>query len=251
MEMAKGRGHDPDEALLRVERISTYYGKICAISDISLKVGESEIVSLLGANGAGKTTLLKAICNLLRCRSGQIFFKGQAITGLRTEALVRLGLVHIPERKQLFDSMSVMDNLLMGAYTWYGKKGKKGMDDFEFVFDLFPILQERKKQLGGTLSGGEQQMLAIARGLMSRPSTLLLDEPLLGLAPLIIDHMLNAISELRSSKSMGILFAEQNAKAALSISNRGYVLSLGKIVLQDDSQALLSHENVRDAYLGR
>ena len=251
MEMAERRGHDPGKAVLRVERISTYYGKIMAISDISLDVSEGEIVSLLGANGAGKTTLLKAICNLLRCRSGQIFFKGQEITGLRTETLVRLGLIHIPERKQLFDSMSVMDNLLMGAYTWYAKEGKKGIDDFEFVFGLFPILRERKKQFGGTLSGGEQQMLAIARGLMSRPSMLLLDEPLLGLAPLIIGHMLNAISELRNSKGMGILFAEQNAKAALSISNRGYVLSLGKIVLQDDSQALLSHESVRDAYLDR
>jgi len=251
MEMAGRRGHDPDKAVLRVERISTYYGKICAISDISLEVSEGEIVSLLGANGAGKTTLLKAICNLLRYRSGQIFFKGQEITGLRTETLVRLGLVHIPERKQLFDSMSVMDNLLMGAYTWYTKQGKKDMDDFEYVFTLFPILRARKKQLGGTLSGGEQQMLAIARGLMSRPSMLLLDEPLLGLAPLIIDHMLNAISELPNSKGIGILFAEQNAKAALSISNRGYVLSLGKIVLQDDSQALLSNEIVRAAYLGR
>jgi branched-chain amino acid transport system ATP-binding protein len=229
MEMAERREHDPGKAMLRVERISTYYGKICAISDISLDISEGELVSLLGANGAGKTTLLKAICNLLPCRSGQIFFKGQEITGLRTETLVRLGLVHIPERKQ----------------------GKKGMDDFEFVFGLFPILQERKKQLGGTLSGGEQQMLAIARGLMSRPSMLLLDEPLLGLAPLIIGHMLNAISELRSSKGIGILFAEQNAKAALSISNRGYVLSLGEIVLEDDSQALLSHESVKAAYLAR
>ena len=250
-ELAERTEPDPGKAMLKVENISTYYGNICAISDISLQVGEGEIVSLLGANGAGKTTLLKAICNLLHNRHGKIFFNGQEITGLRTEKLVRLGLVHIPERKQLFDSMSVMDNLLMGAYTCDAKQGKKIKDDLEFVFGLFPILLERRKQLGGTLSGGEQQMLAIARGLMSRPSLLLLDEPFVGVAPLIIDHILNAITELRRSKGIAILLAEQNAKAALSISNRGYVLSLGKVVLQDDSRALLSHESVRAAYLGR
>jgi branched-chain amino acid transport system ATP-binding protein len=249
--MAERRLHSPEKAVLRAEHISTSYGKICAISDISLEISGSEIVSLLGANGAGKTTLLKTICNLLRYRSGKIFLNGQEITGVRTETLVRLGLVHIPERKQLFDSMSVMDNLLRGAYTWYAKQGKKDKDDFEYIFSVFPVLRERKKQHGGTLSGGEQQMLAIARGLMSRPSLLLLDEPLIGLAPLIIEHMLNAISELCRSKGIGILFAEQNAKAALSISNRGYVLNLGKIVLQNDSQALLSHESIRTAYLGR
>ena len=251
VETADRKKPSPSKAFLTVENISTYYGKICAISDISLQVNEGEIVSLLGANGAGKTTLLKSICNLLHYRRGQIFFKGREITGLRTERLVRLGLVHIPERKQLFDSMSVMDNLLMGAYSCDAKQGEKTMDDLEFVFGLFPILRERRKQLGGTLSGGEQQMLAIARGLMSRPGLLLLDEPFLGVAPLIIDHILYAITELCSSRGIGILLAEQNAKAALSISNRGYVLGLGKVVLQDDSQGLLSHESVRAAYLGR
>lgn len=251
VEAGDGRKPGPGKAMLSVENISTYYGKICAISDVSLQVNEGEIVSLLGANGAGKTTLLKSICNLLHYRGGRVFFKGQEITGLRTESLVRSGLVNIPERKQLFDSMSVMDNLLMGAYVCDAKQGKKAADDLEFVFGLFPILRERRKQLGGTLSGGEQQMLAIARGLMSRPSLLLLDEPFLGVAPLIIDHILIAITELCRSKGTGILLAEQNAKAALSISNRGYVMSLGKVVLHDDSRALLSHESVRAAYLGR
>lgn len=252
-EIGDRESSEQGKALLTVEGISAYYGNICAISDVSLELREREIVSLLGANGAGKTTLLKAICNLLHYRDGQIFFKGQEITGLRTERLVRLGLVLIPERKQLFDSMSVRDNLLMGAYTCgrQSKQAKQATDDIEFIFSLFPILKEREKQLGGTLSGGEQQMLAIARGLMSRPHMLLLDEPFLGVAPLMIDHILRAITELCKSKGIGILLAEQNAKAALSISNRGYVLSLGKVVLQDDSQALLSHESVRAAYLGR
>lgn len=252
--IGRKEGQRREKALLRVDRISAYYGKICAISDVSLELGEGEIVSLLGANGAGKTTLLKAICNLLHYREGHISFQGEEITGFRTERLVRLGLVLIPERKQLFESMSVRDNLLMGAYTRYGrqdKQAKQTTEDIDFIFSLFPILKERERQLGGTLSGGEQQMLAIGRGLMSRPRMLLLDEPFLGVAPLMIDNILNAITKLCASKGIGILLAEQNAKAALSISSRGYVLSLGKVVLHDDSEALLSHESVRAAYLGR
>ncbi len=237
--------------MLEVRNVSTYYGQIQALDDVSLKVREGEIVTLIGANGAGKTTLLNTICGLLHPRSGQIIFNGQPITRRPAERIVGLGISHVPERRQVFGTMSTLDNLILGAYHRYGKEKKQAIQkDMDFVFEVFPILKERQKQAAGTLSGGEQQMLAVGRGLMSKPKLLLLDEPSLGLAPLLVREIFRIIGELREHGTT-ILLVEQNARAALRIADRGYVLETGKVVLEGLAQELLADERVQRAYLGK
>ena len=236
--------------LLEIDRISTFYGKIQALKSISLHVDPGEIVALVGANGAGKTTLLNTISGLLRARSGRILFDGQDITRRRAAQIVRAGVIHVPERRQVFGTLTVYDNLLLGAYQRYRRDGRKAvLRDMDHVFELFPRLKERRKQLAGTLSGGEQQMLAIGRGLMARPKLLLLDEPSLGLAPLIVKHLFELIASLRD-EGQTVLLVEQNARAALKLADRAYVLETGRIVLEGDARELLEDPRVQAAYLG-
>ncbi|HHB91144.1 MAG TPA: ABC transporter ATP-binding protein [Anaerolineae bacterium] len=236
--------------LLEIDRINTFYGKIQALKSISLHVDPGEIVALVGANGAGKTTLLNTISGLLRARSGRILFDGQDITRRRAAQIVRAGVIHVPERRQVFGTLTVYDNLLLGAYQRYRRDGRKAvLRDMDHVFELFPRLKERRKQLAGTLSGGEQQMLAIGRGLMARPKLLLLDEPSLGLAPLIVKHLFELIASLRN-EGQTVLLVEQNARAALKLADRAYVLETGRIVLEGDARELLEDPRVQAAYLG-
>ncbi len=236
--------------LLQIDRINTYYGRIQALKEVTLHVNPGEIVALVGANGAGKTTLLHTISGLLRARSGRILFQNQDITKARAAAIVRAGISHVPEHRQVFGTLSVYDNLLLGAYQRYRRDGRKAIQrDIEEVFELFPRLRERKKQMAGTLSGGEQQMLAIGRGLMARPRLLLLDEPSLGLAPLIVKDLFELIASLRD-RGQTVLLVEQNARAALKLADRAYILETGRIVLEGDARELLEDPRVRAAYLG-
>ena len=236
--------------LLEIRNVSSYYGQIQALKEVSLQVAEGEIVTLIGANGAGKTTLLRTISGLLQPRDGDILFDGRSIKGLLPEQIVALGISHVPERRQIFGAMSVMDNLILGAYHRYRRDGQREIQrDLKLVFEIFPVLRERERQAAGTLSGGQQQMLAVGRGLMARPRLLLLDEPSLGLAPLLVRELFQAIGELRE-RGMTILLAEQNARAALRVADRGYVLEVGHIVLQGTRQELADAELVQKAYLG-
>jgi branched-chain amino acid transport system ATP-binding protein len=233
------------EVLLELDDVEVRYGAIRALRGISLIVNHGEIVALLGANGAGKTTTLRTISGLNRAARGEIRLSGDVITQTPTHAIVARGVSHVPEGRRIFPQMSVMENLEMGAYL-----GKKTFnEDLERSFSLFPILAERRKQKGGTLSGGEQQMLAIARALMSHPRLLLLDEPSLGLAPMFVQTIFRIIGEIRESGTT-ILLVEQNAAQALSLADRGYVLENGAIVMSDDASALLRDPRVRAAYLG-
>ncbi len=236
--------------LLQIESINTYYGRIQALKDVSLHVNQGEIVALVGANGAGKTTLLHTISGLLQARTGRILFDGQEITRARAAQIVRAGISHVPERRQVFGALSVYDNLLLGAYQRYRRDGRKAVQkDIESVFELFPRLRERRKQMAGTLSGGEQQMLAIGRGLMARPKLLLLDEPSLGLAPLIVKDLFALIASLRD-RGQTVLLVEQNARSALKLSDRAYVLETGRVVLDGPASELLEDPRVQAAYLG-
>ncbi len=237
--------------MLKVRNISTYYGKIRALDNISLHVWEGEIVSLIGANGSGKTTLLNNISGLIRSKGGEIVLNNTKITGKSPEDIVGMGVSQVPEGRQIFDSLTVLDNLKLGAYLRYHRREKKGIEnDMEEVFGIFPILNDRLNQSAGTLSGGEQQMLAIARGLMARPSLLMLDEPSLGLAPKIASEIMKVIVRLKD-RGLTILLVEQNARAALSISDRGYVLETGNIIVQGEGRELLLDGDVKRAYLGR
>lgn len=237
--------------MLEVKAVSTYYGQIQALKGVSLKVDDGEIVALIGANGAGKTTLLNTICGTLVPRRGQVTFDGQEITRLPPEKVVRLGISHVPERRQIFGEMSVLDNLMLGAYHRFGKETKAAIQrDLDTVFEIFPILKERQKQPGGTLSGGQQQMLAVGRGLMSRPKLLLLDEPSLGLAPLLVREIMRVVGELRS-RGTTVLLIEQNARAALRIADRGYLMETGKVVLEGTASDLIADPKVQSAYLGK
>ncbi|HBY92804.1 MAG TPA: ABC transporter ATP-binding protein [Chloroflexi bacterium] len=237
-------------ALLEVEKIDAGYGHIVALHGISLQVDPGEIVTLIGPNGAGKTTLLRVISGLLPARSGRVYFDGRDITSQPAEALVGIGLSHVPEHRQIFGALSVWDNLMLGAFT-RRRSGKHELQrDLDFVFDLFPRLAERRPQLAGTLSGGEQQMLAIGRALMARPRLLLLDEPSLGLAPLLVRELFRVIGELRD-RGVTILLVEQNARAALRVADRGYVLETGMIVLSGVARALHANPQVQQSYLGR
>jgi branched-chain amino acid transport system ATP-binding protein len=232
--------------MLELINVSASYGPIRALAGVSLTVERGEIVAILGANGAGKTTLLNAISGLLRPQSGHIGFARRATVGCAAEQMVSLGVSHVPERRQIFATMSVLDNLRLGAYH---RRRHDWRADVEFVFQLFPILAQRKTQDGGTLSGGEQQMLAIARGLMSKPQLLLLDEPSLGLAPLIVKELMRVIAELRQ-QGLTVMLVEQNARAALKIADRGYVLETGRVVLEGKAVELMANPEVQHAYLG-
>lgn len=232
--------------LLKVRGISTYYGKIQALKNVSLEVKEGTIVTILGANGAGKTTTMNTISGLLHPKEGKIFFRGEDITKLEPFQLVRKGLALVPEGRAILTGMSVLENLEMGAYH---RNDHQVKDDLEAVMDRFPILRERKKQLGGTMSGGQQQMLAIARALMSKPKLLLLDEPSMGLAPLIVQDIFRIVKEIKDSGTT-VLIVEQNARQALKIADYGYVLETGKVVAEGPAAQLLEDSSIKEAYLG-
>jgi branched-chain amino acid transport system ATP-binding protein len=234
--------------MLEIKNLSVSYGAINALHGISLSVKAGGIVTLIGANGAGKTTTLKTISGLLKPKSGEIFYDGQNIAGLPPHQIVARGLSHVPEGRMIFANLTVLENLQLGAYLQKDKKIIR--HELEHVFSLFPRLKEREKQIAGTLSGGEQQMLAIGRALMSKPKLLLLDEPSLGLAPLLVKTIFEKIVEINRQQGLTILLVEQNANLALEISHFGYVLETGKIILQDGSAALRQNPQVRSAYLG-
>jgi len=236
--------------IIKVENIDVYYGNIQALKQVSLSVDRGEIVALIGGNGAGKSTLLKAVAGLVRKQSGAIFFQNQPITKLPSAGISRLGLAVVPEGRRLFGPLSVIDNLRLGAYL----RLKKGMGqavraDLQTVFELFPLLKRRSKQSAGTLSGGEQQMLAIARALMARPKAILMDEPSTGLAPLIVREIFGIIRRLREDGNT-ILLIEQNARMALKISDRAYVLESGRIAIEGNARELLEKDSVKKSYLG-
>ena len=234
-------------ALLEVDRIETYYGNIKALKGVTLTVNEGEIVTLIGSNGAGKTTTLRTISAMLRPKRGQVRLSGNRIDTMSADKLVGLGIAHSPEGRRIFNRMSVRENLEMGAYA---RKDRTGIaNDMENVLTLFPRLRERLTQKGGTLSGGEQQMLAMGRALMSKPRLLLLDEPSMGLSPILVQTIFSIIKEINSTGST-ILLVEQNALLALEVANRGYVMETGQIVLEDTGANLLKSEQVRKAYLG-
>lgn len=231
--------------MLQVNNINVYYGKIHAVKDISFHVNEGEIVSLIGANGAGKSTTIHTISGLLHSKTGSISFLGEDITKAEAYKLVYKGLAHVPEGRRIFLNMTVMENLEMGAYS----KGKVSSEDLDKIFQRFPRLKERRKQIAGTLSGGEQQMLAMGRALMSHPKLLMLDEPSMGLAPILVEQIFDIIQELNRTGTT-ILLVEQNAEMALKVADRAYVLESGKIVLSGAGKDLISSDSIRQAYLG-
>jgi branched-chain amino acid transport system ATP-binding protein len=234
------------EVLLRLTDVHTYYGNIHALQGISIDVGQGEIVTLIGANGAGKTTILKTISGLLHPRQGRVEFQGKDISRTPAHELVRQGIGHAPEARRIFSRLTVLENLQMGAFT---RPSSEIGADLDHVYELFPRLRERATQRGGSLSGGEQQMLAIGRALMAHPKVLLLDEPSLGLAPILIQQIFAIIREI-NSQGTTIVLVEQNALQALNIAHRGYVLQTGKVILADTADALTANEDVRKAYLG-
>ena len=234
------------EPMLMISGIDAFYGAIQALSGVDLEIRGGEIVTLIGANGAGKSTLLMTICGDPRAQSGQIVFEGRDITAWPTHDIAQLGIAHVPEGRHIFPRMSVMENLQLGAITADESHFKQ---DIDYVFELFPILKERHRQRGGTLSGGEQQMLAIARALMSRPRLLLLDEPSLGLAPLVVRRIFEVIGEINAERDMTIFLIEQNAYHALRVADRGYVMANGQIQLEGSGAELLSDADIRSAYL--
>jgi len=238
--------------MLRLQNISTGYGDIAVLKNVSLHVSPGEIVTLIGANGAGKTTLLNTVCGLVRARSGRIAYHDREITACSPDEIVRLGISQVPEGRQIFAPLSVLDNLRLGAYVRYRAWGaKKVQARIERMFVLFPRLKERSQQYAGTLSGGEQQMLAIARALMPDPGLLVLDEPSMGLAPLVVAEIFKTISQLRDEQKTTIFLVEQNARTALKYADRGYVIETGKIMLEGRSDDLLNNREVQRAYLGR
>ncbi|MGA2028452.1 MAG: ABC transporter ATP-binding protein [Verrucomicrobiota bacterium] len=234
--------------MLEIKNLQVSYGAINALHGISLSVPDGKIVTLIGANGAGKTTALKTISGLLKPKSGEIFYDGKNIAGLPPHQIVARGLSHVPEGRMIFANLTVLENLLLGAYLQKDRKIIR--HELEHVFSLFPRLKEREKQIAGTLSGGEQQMLAIGRALMSKPKLLLLDEPSLGLAPLLVKTIFEKIVEINREQGITILLVEQNAHLALEISHFGYVLETGKVLLSGDSASLRQNPQVKSAYLG-
>ncbi|MBI3707963.1 MAG: ABC transporter ATP-binding protein [Proteobacteria bacterium] len=232
--------------MLRLEEVRVAYGKVQALWGVSLEVGESEIVALVGANGAGKTTTLKTVSGLLRAQSGSIVFEGERLDALSPGEIVRRGIVHVPEGRKLFPEMTVFDNLLMGGYLAAPLARRQRLDR---VFAVFPRLQERMRQLAGTLSGGEQQMLAIGRGLMAGPRLLMLDEPSLGLAPILVEEMFRVVGEINRDR-VTVLLVEQNTQHALALAHRGVVMESGRVAIAGRSRDLLADETVRKAYLG-
>ncbi|ACV40069.1 ABC transporter ATP-binding protein [Leptotrichia buccalis] len=234
--------------ILNVNDLNVYYGGIHAIKNISFHIKKGEIVSLIGANGAGKTSTLHAISGLVPIKSGEISLNGENVTNIDAHKLVSRGMAHVPEGRRIFTELTVLENLEMGAFTRNDAEQIK--KDMEHMFSLFPRLAERKKQLAGTMSGGEQQMLAMARALMSSPSLLLLDEPSMGLAPLLVQEIFNIIERINKEENVTILLVEQNANMALSIADRGYVLETGKIILEGTGKELLTNPDIKKAYLG-
>lgn len=235
-------------ALLQIQNLHTYYGHVHALKGLDIEVEEGEIVSLIGANGAGKTTTLRTISGLISPREGRISLSGEDITETPAHRIVEAGISHAPEGREIFSTLTVNENLNMGAYVLGGDTDTMEKNR-QRVFELFPRLEERKNQLGGTLSGGEQQMLTIGRALMARPTILMLDEPSLGLAPMLVKAIFNTIREI-NGRGVTVLLVEQNARAALKIADRAYVLETGRIVLSDSASKLLRDERVRKAYLG-
>ncbi len=234
------------ELMLNVENLNVYYGSIHAIQGVSFQVNKGEIVTLIGANGAGKSTTLNTVSGLLRSKTGSITFNGENISSTAPHLVVRKGIVHVPEGRRIFAQLTVEENLEMGAYTRPGKELDDSMAD---VYDRFPRLKERRRQVAGTLSGGEQQMLAIGRALVGKPQLLMLDEPSMGLAPIIVEQVFSIIQEIHKS-GVTILLVEQNARMALSVADRGYVLETGRIALSGTGAELLDNDSVRKAYLG-
>jgi branched-chain amino acid transport system ATP-binding protein len=234
--------------LLRLSGINTYYGPIHILQDVSIDVGEGELVSLLGGNASGKSTTLKTVLGLVSPRTGKVEFAGEDVTSRATSYRIGRGMAIVPENRRLFAPMTVLENLQMGAYLNRDGKGRK--EDFERVYSLFPLLYERRGQLAGTLSGGEQQMVAMGRALMSHPKLLLMDEPSMGLAPILVERSFEIIQQVHEG-GVAMLVVEQNANMALSIADRGYVLSTGRLVLSGSAKELLQHEDLRKAYLGR
>lgn len=237
--------------MLKVRNVTTYYGRIQILKGVSVHVGEGEIVALIGANGAGKTTMINAISGALRVRDGSILFSDREIHNLPPERIVKAGISQVPEGRMVFAPLNVEDNLRLGAYLRYRAREKEEIEeDMTSVYELFPVLKERFRQTAGTLSGGEQQMLSLGRALMARPKLLLLDEPSLGLAPLVASEIFHTISKLRD-RGVTVLLVEQNARAALSLADRGYVLETGQVVLQDRADRLLENKEIQRAYLGK
>jgi branched-chain amino acid transport system ATP-binding protein len=239
--------------MLKIKNINTYYGQVHALKNVSLHLTEGEIVTLIGANGAGKTTLLNSLSGIVPSRSGQIIFNDIPINDLYAHQIVKMGISQVPEGRQVFKPLSVEDNLELGAYLYNRKRTDKTetKKTGELVYNLFPILKERRKQLAGTLSGGELQMLSIGRALMARPKLLLLDEPSMGLAPMVAQEIFQVIGNLSREKKTTILLVEQNARAALKLANRGYVLETGRLILEGTAIDLLQNKEVQRAYLGK
>ena len=234
--------------MLKLENIATYYGNIQALKGVSIDVSEGEIITLIGANGAGKSTTLMSICGIAPPRSGQIYFMDKPIHGMKPNDIVSLGISQVPEGRRIFPYLTVTENLDMGAFL---RTDRDEMNkDLEYILDLFPILAERRNQPGGTLSGGEQQMLAVGRALMARPRLLLLDEPSLGLAPMVVKQIFEILTKINTENQTTIFLVEQNANLALQVAHRGYVMENGRITLSDTAENLYSNEEVRKAYLG-
>lgn len=234
--------------MLELKNVQSGYGNKLAIKDVSLEIKEGEIITLIGANGAGKSTTLMTICSVVVCRSGQIMFQGEEIQKMAPDEIVRLGICQVPEGRHIFPELSVKENLDMGAFLRNDKEAIRR--DMEYVFSLFPILAERRHQDGGNLSGGEQQMLAMSRALMARPKLLLLDEPSMGLAPLVIKQIFEIIKQINEESNTTIFLVEQNANQALHIADRGYVMENGRITLSGPAQELLANTDIQKAYLG-
>lgn len=234
-------------AMLEVSNLKVNYGMIQAIKGISFHVDQGEIIALIGANGAGKTTTLHTVSGLLKAREGSILFNGKELTKTHPHKIVEMGMAHVPEGRRIFQQLTVYENLILGAYTRSDKK--EIAESLEMIYKRFPRLEERKKQIAGTLSGGEQQMLAMGRALMSKPNIILMDEPSMGLSPLLVTEIFDIIQSINKSGTT-VLLVEQNAKKALSIANRAYVLETGKIVLEGDAKELMNNDQIKKAYLG-
>jgi branched-chain amino acid transport system ATP-binding protein len=234
--------------MLELKNIKTYYGNIQALKDVSIKISEGEIITLIGANGAGKSTTLMSICGIVPPRSGEVLFMGKPIQDLPPNDIVALGISQVPEGRRIFPFLSVAENLDMGAFLRNDKDEIKR--DIEYIYELFPILADRRNQAGGTLSGGEQQMLAISRALMAKPRLLLMDEPSLGLAPLIVKQIFEIIKKINAESKTTIFLVEQNANMALKVAHRGYVMETGRVSMSDTAANLLANDEVRKAYLG-
>ena len=236
-------------AILKIDNLESYYGPIMAIRGVSLEVHKGQIVTVLGANGAGKTTLLKTISGIMDPEKGSISLDGEFIQGFEPDKVVRKGITHVPEGRELFPLLSVEDNLMMGAYT--RKDTAAIAQDLEIVYDYFPILRDRRAQESGTLSGGQQQMVAIGRGLMARPKIMLLDEPSLGLSPLLVKEIFSIVKRLNTEQGVTMVVVEQNAKVALDLAHFGYVMELGRIVMDGEAEKLAASKDIQEFYLGQ